>query len=495
MTPMRLTFILAALALCCAGAPAQDDKEARRKKVAEGTHIFRRMLFDKGFASPPLQNYDQLMTAPKRSLLVVLGDLENLNFEGGGLRQFLEQGGAALIASDRPVRSRESRAALIEATGVSIDDCTVTVPKDSDQAYNGLWYCPILVVPDGAGPKLVEDGHRVAANVASRLSDRRGGFTPVLVFPSQSVIETRGGVQRAGGELFGISRQYEGGGRALVFADHSLFINEMLKGPTPEGPPPPNNFEFTYQVINWLKEEGRDRVLFVEDGTPQTKLDIPLKQVDLPIGELLWKLFEEREKLARKVDGGIARFDRSGALEPSIVDWLGQFGAWSFILACAAVAVTVVVASFLLYRLGFLNRFGYDLTAAPLTQEVGQRLPQGPLAAQRVEAMLEGWDARDVLRGVACNWLRTQGVEPPADARTAVPAFTLTGGWWTRWGLWARLMRVWQMAAGAYPSAVPPAEAEWWQREMDDLASRRQQGEWGPPARPPQRRTDDDIAA
>jgi hypothetical protein len=208
------------------------------------------------------------------------------------------------------------------------------------------------------------------------------------------------------------------------------------------------------------------------------------------------ELFNRREALARIADEKVVQLDRAGTFGPGIVDLLRRFDlGWPQLLAALAVIITVVVLSFLMYRLGFFNRFSFDSTTAPLPQELGKHLPVIPLAAQRVEAMLAGQDARDVLRGVARNWLRAQGVEPPTDALDQTPEFTLAGGWWARWGLWGRLVRIWKMAAGAYPSAVPPAQAEWWQSDMDDLSSRRKQGEWGPPAPTPQRRTDDDIAA
>ena len=61
---------------------------------------------------------------------------------------------------------------------------------------------------------------------------------------------------------FAISREFDNGGRLLLLADHSIFINEMML-PSDNG-----NVEFTYNCLEWLRRgpEVRNQVLFVDEG-------------------------------------------------------------------------------------------------------------------------------------------------------------------------------------------------------------------------------------
>lgn len=494
MSLSRITLVLVALALCCAPVAGQDQaKERRRKALLEGTHVFRRMLHDKGLTAHG--SVRELLQEPERSLLVVLGDLECLDLEGTGLKAFLARGGAALVASDRAIRDRNARSSLIEATGVSISGATVAVligphGEGNPEAYNNLSHCPILASAEGADPALLEESMRLVANVPSLLNVHNPNFSPVLMLPRSSYLE--GEAPRAvPNALFGVSARHGENGRLLVFADHSLFINEMML------PKATNNVEFTSAAIDWLKGDGRDRVLFLEEGNVQTKLDIPLKSVELPIWEALELLWQQSDVLAQAADRKLARLDRSGALGANLAGGLTRrlHIPWSSVVLALVVVATLVAFGFSLYRLGFVNRFNYDWSSKPLTQEAGGRLPGAPLAGQRVEAMVAAGDARDVLRRVARDWFVARDVAPPADAGAELPGLRLAGGWWARWGLWARLGRLWRLAAGAYPSAVPPGDLAWWQREMEDLAARHERGEWGAPPAAPGRRMDDQLAA
>src|SRR5262249_32083807 len=108
---------LAALALLVAPAPAQ---RVSRSPVpfAEQTHVLRRILFDQNFA--PLQSLDGAADRPSHTALIVLGDLRPLVDLPGGLRKFLDDGGAVLAASDSMTQPLEVRQALRGVTGYSL---------------------------------------------------------------------------------------------------------------------------------------------------------------------------------------------------------------------------------------------------------------------------------------------------------------------------------------------------------------------------------------
>src|SRR5262249_30043110 len=97
-----------------------------------------------------------------------------------------------------------------------------------------------------------------------------------------------------GGEL--------GEGRVLVLADHSIFINEMML------PNDNENVEFTIACVRWLrgdttsKRGRRTKVLFVEEGQVQTKLEIPLKSAIIGPDEMLRLIWANRDMLLVKAE-------------------------------------------------------------------------------------------------------------------------------------------------------------------------------------------------
>src|SRR5436853_7273652 len=96
------------------GRPARAQEgftqEQRRKVLLEGTHVFRRILHDQELK--PLESFDDLKDAPEQTILVLLGDLDQLTRMPDGLVRFLARGGAALLASDRALTRPEARRQL-----------------------------------------------------------------------------------------------------------------------------------------------------------------------------------------------------------------------------------------------------------------------------------------------------------------------------------------------------------------------------------------------
>src|SRR5262249_37177476 len=160
-------------------------------------------------------DFNELQDDPKRTLLVVLGDLERLH-ENGGLKAFLSRGGAALIASDRAIANGASRQALLDSAGVVIQGNTLTV-RDLKDAYVGsagpIDYCPILLPADNAVPNLFGEHLTVVANVPSMLVHHNEIGRPVALLPKSSLID-RGLGREPGREekpLIGVSAQHSNG--------------------------------------------------------------------------------------------------------------------------------------------------------------------------------------------------------------------------------------------------------------------------------------------
>src|SRR5262249_55231067 len=80
---------------------------------------------------------------------IVLGETDVLDRVPGGLRGFLDQGGAALVATDRAVPSR------LAEFGIKVSGTQVRMPPNQIfPRYRNLEECPILVPAFTASPAL-----------------------------------------------------------------------------------------------------------------------------------------------------------------------------------------------------------------------------------------------------------------------------------------------------------------------------------------------------
>src|SRR5262249_46817188 len=69
-----------------------------------------------------------------------------------------------------------------------------------------------------------------------------------------------------------------GQGRALVLADHSIFINDMMLRKDND------NLAFAASCIDWLTEGGkRNQVLMIDEGEVVTTFQVPLQELDPPM--------------------------------------------------------------------------------------------------------------------------------------------------------------------------------------------------------------------
>ncbi|MBY0230137.1 MAG: hypothetical protein K2W96_12720, partial [Gemmataceae bacterium] len=412
MIRLRAAFLLLLLA-GLASAQEAEGPAARTKALQEGTHYFRRILHDHEFK--PLEEMDDLAKEPKRTLLVALGNLEVLDRipeRLGGLEGFVRAGGAALLASDLAVASPSARQALIDAAHVSIHASTLRSADPAANCYRALDFCPFLQpggapaaelfqgteVPAPKGPRPV-----VATNLPSYLNVKNRDLAKIVAWlPAGCVMEARrGGIVAILDNPQPFAAISEpGAGRVLAMADHSVFINEMMH------PTDTKNIEFAQNCVRWLREAGggglRDRVLFLENGRPMTKLDLPMKPVRLPIDEMLRLLWDRRNTVLVQAEQFLAREENKGSFGPRLVAWLEENTGltWGRLLSGAMVAASLAGVLYFAWRVGFVERFGHDRTAEPLLQAVDDRLPDRPLASQRVEAMLAG-DAREPLRALA----------------------------------------------------------------------------------------------
>ncbi|MFQ3649355.1 MAG: DUF4350 domain-containing protein [Gemmataceae bacterium] len=451
------------------------DLVAREKAVREGTHVLRRILFDEGFTA--LASLDDLSETPQQALLVMLGNLETLHRVPGGLRRFVEQGGAVLLASDRPVRDRDAAAALIDLAGVSISGNHLITPNFWE-CYQNREYCPFLLPASGARINLFVDLdgqplRPIATNVPAQLLTRR--FNPPLgvlaVLTNSAQQETADGLRPVNAWPVLVRGGPLGDGRAVVLADHSLFINEMMM------PQDTGNVEFAVNLVRYLGEGKRNKVLFLEEGKVQTRLDLPLQSPHLKLDELLTLLYSRKDTLLQEAERWIAKQEDDNAFNRWLVDFLDRRFGWYPLLFGLACVATFVVLLYALFRLGVWSRYGPDRSTPLLIHAAAKLLPQKPLVEQRLEALLRQGDLREPLRVLTRHWLSNLGLSPPRFPREPLPALE-ANSWWASWHYHGRVQRIWQLAGGQWPSRIPPGKLQEWQRELDALQQAHKAGHW-----------------
>jgi hypothetical protein len=174
----------------------------------------------------PLRHFEELHAKPSESLLLVLGNPSCLSKEHfpKGLRAFVEQGGAVLIATDYRTEG-EAGEMLKQLAGVTVTGKTMVRPPQNQpdfELYDNSEYCPLVksagdsaslrgtsnvlgllaaVVGAGSRPALFRDPHpekqdalRVATNAPSRLKIDGWwlplGISPLAELPTGCLDET-----------------------------------------------------------------------------------------------------------------------------------------------------------------------------------------------------------------------------------------------------------------------------------------------------------------
>lgn len=474
----RWSALLLVLLVSPLVAEARQSREERQRALREGTHVLRRILFDRGYTA--LERYADLAEAPDRTLLLVLGDLDELANVPNGLESFVRRGGAVLIAGDRPPGRPEARRQLLTLAGVSVGTDRVICPQ-ATRCYRGREFCPMVEAIAGADPPVFRatEQQPIATNVPSYLLER---FLPPDIrrlarLPTGAVLEVAGlGLVDVGQPLFAVGGEVGQGGKVLVLADHSVFINEMML-PTDTG-----NVEFTYRLLEWFGQTPRDRVLLVENGAIQTRLDIPLQRVNLPIEEMLGMLFDKRNELLAELSDGLTRLEDRNAFNNTLLEVLSQAGIspgrlnqW-LIGLLTAIGVILVI-----YRLGVRGRFRHE-DSVPVLSGIGSKMaPGSSLLEQRGQALLRLGNLSEPASLLVRRWFAEQGV--PFDPHSR-PRFVVTGNWWVRWSLPIRLQRLWRIATGQSTHRFSKHQLRDLVIELNQLAASRQRGVWRSADRP-----------
>lgn len=393
-----------------------------------GTHALRVILKDLHFE--PLPSPEQCWDRPEGTLVIALGETWPLDHFPGGIRHFVEKGGALLIASDRerPLTRLLAPGCWEQSFSVMVREPHL-IEREGNPAnrYRGrLPECP-MIWPENNDPSLFRQLHLgVATNRPSALSVWRasnGATLSVLARYPLGCGHAHGDAE--GLPIFAAGREW-GKGRVLVLADHSVFINDMMLQEDND------NIGFACNCMAWLRADDsrRDRVLLYEEGTINANFNVPVSPPPIPppgpwINQLLQQVEEEN------------LFNRA---------LLGQVSV-SEILRAVLVALSVALLLYGLWRL-VKARHRVESAALPLATAVQHLASPRPILQQRHKDMLRRNSLGEAARSLARECF--EPLEGPAE----MPPIQLAGGWWKRRRHERQLRRLWQLAFGEVPLKV-----------------------------------------
>ena len=463
-------LLLLSLSLPAAPVQAQDGKD---DPFPFGSEAFRFILNRAGFK--PLSNWTELGEDPERSLLVLLGkprDGDNrplLERIPGGLKSFLDKGGAVLLATDHALAFPP----LTELCGYSVSGEKVhgrsprggrVVPEE--YRYHRLFEFLIVKPESKDGPPLFwtsqpgrgASGIRLVTDLPSYLIRHRG---VTVVGKNVSVLAVLPENCWAAGlrddAPFAVSCA-SGEGRLLLLADQDVFANLMMR------PADTDNVEFADNAVSWLKggrDGKRDRVLFVEDGVVRTQIKVRLRARTMSLAEVQDLLVKHGDNILQQVEDAAAREDRINQTALEALNngpGRGLFGRESadnfhlFLVLLAGLAL-------LIYGLTRLRRASHriDLQTPLFAAAVARQAPSASVLQQRHRYALQQDNLGDYAHLLAREWLATVPEWRPAvegEAPSGPPPASVRGGWWQRRSLRKLLREVWRLAQGQTPERM-----------------------------------------
>jgi hypothetical protein len=417
------------------------------------THGFRRLLYERQLQ--PLSNFDELAKKPAKTILIVLGDTRILDDNQQAIEGLVENGLALFVATDHDVPSiRKNKSTWARYFGIRSFSQPVLGDSPED-CYQRNEQCPFIDPMDGANPNLF--AHLtlpVAANRAGNLTYGVGNdgrqLSCVTVFRGQT--SYKGDSQQ--NRRFGVAGKW-GDGRVLFLADHSIFINNMLLQEDLD------NLGFALNCLDWLRGgrgERRDRVLFYDDGNPETQFDVPIV-IPPP------RLPDDLTKLANDVLAGLENENKHNEL---LLDLFQSEASDPFrrFLAFLLSVLTLMLGVYLIRRL-WRSRVRLDAGAPLLTPTLARYPPASAGLSQRHKALLADGNLWEPARALARDFFETAlGThEPPAQ----IPPYQASENWLTRRFLDKLLHHLWRLAYGKSPERIVPSSFAHLAAQLDEL--------------------------
>lgn len=446
----RALFALMGLAFGLVLAPLAAGQTPPRNFLADpftgafrqGTQGFRRIVERVGFSEVVTQIVD-LTRDPENTLLIVLGTTAVLDQLPNGLGEFLERGGALLLATDRA-----NQDAWPQLLGVRVSGQFVRGRDEAEQTYWGHPFCPRVVSATPESDHLFDGVATLASNRPSYLEYQgRSRLTRRAEFVRGCTTEadtTRPlDPHREFFAAWGPFRQ----GRVLVMADHSVFINDMLLRESND------NIRFAANCLAWLRAHDdrtapRTRVLFVEEGTVRTELH-----------EALTPPIPPPEALVPLLNHALRSLEEEDAFNTLLKNVLPP----NRILLGVLALLTLLLVGYSFVWVG-RRRHRTDREAPGFATLLARQATSAAVVELRHQAMLEGgnlWEAARALARQCFDEVATGGAAEMSQLAAEwgePPRVHVSGGWWQRWQLGAQVRRLWQLAYDPVPVPVAPHE-------------------------------------
>jgi len=278
----------------------------QRSISGDGNDVLRWVLQQQRWQA--LASWQEARTDPAQTLLLILGDA---GWSSGGpglppreVLEFVQAGGALLLASDRP--HHVGAAQELRPLGVDIAGAFITVPRGP--IYRNVPTWPLAVPLRHPAIPVFANLNQVATNRPSLLRLRPGSPLQYLArFGPSAVLEENRALMVDDYDGHFAAGGFVGQGKALVLADHSVFINSMLWQADNQ------NLQLTIQALTWLRQPAqpqqptRTRCLLIDNGRIWPSFDVPITAPSQPVppidpAQLLAALLPHANELVRPVD-------------------------------------------------------------------------------------------------------------------------------------------------------------------------------------------------
>ncbi len=478
----------------CELACAQSDKEREQEAFRVGTHVFRRILHDHDIT--PVTGWEGL-NDPEHTIVILHGRnhafLETLP---GGLRQFVERGGAVLLATDVATANQD----VWSLTGFQVGDqhvrgwATNPGPQEKRRAPDQALFLklPECVIPQPtetrdpplfykrALPGLPTKPLQVATNCPSFLYQAARDPLPRRIhvlarYPEGCWYGHYRYLREPNGEqpAFAVCTELRQG-RMLLLADHSVFINEMMCQEKA------GNLDFAYNVVQWLQGENgqRTKALFLEDGEIATQFDIPIKQIKIPLRELERRLVGQVEETLAEISDAHRRDNRLNDLfldrMTDTVDPYTSSSSSNGFYQATAVMLALGLVGYGLTRL-IRASHTFEPSLPPFWRAQSKVAPTPIVLEQRQEAMQRENNYVDVARPLAQEWF-AQLPSAPKDPSAREPVVTMTSKSSTEQQLVRLAKQLWHLAYDARPPRVTRQRLEFLMARLPQLTRAVSQG-------------------
>jgi hypothetical protein len=411
----------------------------------KGIEAFRLILHRSGLR--PVANLNDLAAMnPGNTWIIVFGDLDSLqeiDNAVGGLRKFLDNKGAILIASDRA----ESAELLGQKFNV-VPANTVVHNRNPKMAFGGKETFPFVTRFPLPNHPLFRDVTKLATNAPAYL-ELRGPTDDLHIlaqFPEGCT--NHNGLPLNGTPVFGVGND-AAQGRKLILAGHGVFMNDEMYHK-------PDNINFTRNCIDWFtrsrdKNVYRPNVLLYVDGQLIDKFKVRLRRLPgppIPELELINRtiLGLERENFFNKLTLTVAGTGGSDNLNARMM--IGRMR----ILRWLGIVLGALVLMYLFRRLWW-GRYHREIKAPLTASHLSGHVSNEVLLHQRQRGMLfEGnlWEAaREVARQCFAHYSERSLTFPPPHPQVVVRASDRRGR------LGKQVARLWDLAYGQ-PIPVHP---------------------------------------